>query len=218
MAHPGFDRLDDELRPTVVALHAETETLLGLARQIYVPSRVADTVIGEVLTPQQQLLLYVVSAHVALSSLFCQRRLNNEPVSDALRDQIARVQQYIGRLKAHGVDVSGGIAGGGAPKPSHARQALDALGEKRPRPVTATAAAAAAAASAAAPAAAAQPSAGARRQRGDAEAPDESTTIDVEPVEPSNAAASARQRRVDPQAAANVARMQLQPPRQSKSK
>ena len=115
-------KVDEEIRPTVEALQEETSKLLELSKEIYVPSRVADTVIGEVLPVRQQLLLYVVSAHVALSSMFCQKKLANEPIPEKLTQQIIRVQGYLKKLKEHGIDltkqqqeglgISAGAAGG----------------------------------------------------------------------------------------------------------
>ena len=105
-------KVDDEIRPTVEALQEETSKLLELSKEIYVPSRVADTVIGEVLPVRQQLLLYVVSAHVALSSMFCQKKLANEPIPEKLTQQIIRVQGYLKKLKEHGIDLTKQQEGG----------------------------------------------------------------------------------------------------------
>jgi hypothetical protein len=106
MTTPTTFKVDDEIKPTVEALHQETERLLSLAKEIYIPSKVADTVIGETLPVHQQLLLYVVSAHVALSSMFCRKKLANEPIPEKLTQQIMRVQGYLKKLKEHGIDLN----------------------------------------------------------------------------------------------------------------
>ena len=99
-------KVDEEIRPVVESLQQETAKLLELSKEIYVPSKVSDTVIGEVLPVRQQLLLYVVSAHVALSSMFCQKKLANEPIPEKLTQQIVRVQGYLRKLKEHGIDLT----------------------------------------------------------------------------------------------------------------
>lgn len=98
-------RLDDEIRPTVEKLQAETDRLMGLAREVYIPSTVADTVIGEKLPVPLQLQLYVTSALVTLSSAFCQKKLANEPIPDRLREQLARVEVYKRKLREHGINI-----------------------------------------------------------------------------------------------------------------
>lgn len=98
-------KVDDEIRPTVEALQRETDRLMDIARQVYVPSKVTDTVIGEVLPVPLQLQLYVTSAFVTLTSLFCQRKLANEPIPDKLREQLARVEVYKRKLREHGINI-----------------------------------------------------------------------------------------------------------------
>lgn len=127
-------KVDDEIKPTVEALQQETAHLLELAKEIYVPANVADTVIGEVLPVHQQLLLYVVSAHVALSSMFCQRKLANEPIPEKLTQQILRVQGYLKKLKEHGIDINAANAALPTAAPTAAssaasRRNLDARGQ-----------------------------------------------------------------------------------------
>ena len=149
MSSSAGGAIDEEMQPVVAELRAATAALLDAARSIYVASKVADTVIDQALPVSQQLLLYVVSAHVALSSLYCQRRLANEPVPAKLALQIHRVQEYLRRLQDLGIDVSAAPAvASEAERSRAARRQLDSLGEsagaRRQRDESGDAAAAAA--------------------------------------------------------------------------
>jgi hypothetical protein len=114
------DKVLDDLLPK---LKEASKALDVAAEAVFDPAVVSHAHVAEHLSTEEQLQLYVGSAHAIIATMLCQRRFKNEAPSAQLLDQVQRLRTYIDKLKREGVPM----------------QAASAAGKRRPRETTADA-------------------------------------------------------------------------------